>query len=480
MRTDVPESAAEKLDTINNDIKVRHSKLTELRQRCKALREKSRSLPLRASLLKLTGKIEAAAEQAPWIGQMQKNIQRIESQIQQTRDQLDEDAKRLGITDEDREALLSDRRMSRMPDLSRQAIGQLAEPARDVRVYLSKMKQAKQQSEVDKKEADRLSKELAGALSTRQHENLPDAIQAVTDLIGLLRKRLQLQDALDKQMKRRDELEEQAVNLASDEALPPERSFMMGLVFVAGAFFTIWGAGKLLGWFSMVQRDPNNGLLFLLLGAFVLFFWFTWGNMLDRTTVSDLDECEDQLEALKKEIRKAEAERDDFDRKLPPHTGSLEVRLRDAEAELTVLEGLLPIQHNLQAATDRHKSARRRAMEAAESLRGARVQWEKTLHNLGITQSLSPKSIRIMAEGYESLMQTRRRMQSLEDELDQRRIELGAITQRIDGLLRQATATKKASDEISRAARDASGQATAKPAPSNVPKDRPIEPRSRP
>lgn len=468
-RTDVPESAATKLKSINEEISQRQSKLAEIKQQRRSLRERSRSLPLRASLLKLTSKIEAAAEQAPWIGQIQKHIQRIESQLSQTGDQLREDAKRLGITEEDCEALLADRRMARMPDLSPQAITQLSEPARDVRMYLSRMQQAKQQSEVDQKEAERLSKEIAAALATRGHDNLHECMTSTGDLIGLLRKRLQIQEQLDKQNARRHQLEEEAVELAADEALPVERSFMMGLIFVGGAFFALWGLAKVMPiQLFNVRQDPNSGLLFLMLGAFMLFFWFTWGNMLDRTTVGELDDCEDQLEALKKEIRKTELERDEFDRRLPPHTGSLEVRLRDAEAELETLETLLPLQHNHQAASERYKAGRRRASEAADGLRHARAQWEKTLQHLGITQSLSPKSIRIMAEGYDSLLQTRKRMQSLEDELDQRRLELGAITQRVDGLLRQATATKKAADEIQRTSASTTGP-TSTPASTAAP-----------
>ncbi len=67
-RTDVPETAAEKLKGINGEIEQRQAKLTEIKNQRRALRERSRALPLRASLLKLTPKIEAAAEQSPWIG----------------------------------------------------------------------------------------------------------------------------------------------------------------------------------------------------------------------------------------------------------------------------------------------------------------------------------------------------------------------------------------------------------------------------
>ncbi len=445
-RTELPDSAANKLAELSAEIKEREKKIVEIRQQRKELREQARNLPLRRGILELATKIEAASEQAPWITSIQKNIQRLEAQLGQSREQLVEDAKRLGISEEDQQALLNDRRMAKMPDLSRQAIGQLAGPARDVRMYLTRMKQAKQQSETDQKEADRLAKELAGALANRQHDNLHDAMQNSGDLIGMLRKRLHIQESLDKQIARREQLEEEAVDLAADEALPVERSFMMGLVFVGGSFACLWGAGKLLGWFA--AKDPQNGLLLLILGMFLNFVWFTWGNMLDRNTVTDLEDVEDQLEAIKKEVRKTEAERDEFERRLPAHTGTLESRLKDAESEVVDLERLLPLQHNHQAAVERQKAARKRAQQAAESLRQARSQWTRTLTQLGLTESLSPKSIRIMAEGYESLLQTRKRIQSLDEELDVRKIELGALTQRIDALSRQTFAAKSASDMI--------------------------------
>lgn len=443
-RTDLSDEASGKLEAINQEIANRTQRVAELKGQRRALREKSRQLPLRPALLELVGRIEAASEQSPWISQIQKNMQRIESQIQQTREQLAEDAKRLGISDEDFEALLNDRRMTKMPDLSRQAIAQLAGPARDVRMYLTRMKQAKQQSEIDKKEAQRLAKEIAGSLSTREHDTLTAATQSTGDLIALLRKRLQIQENLDKYAKRRETLEMEAIDLATDEALPVERTFMMGLVFVGGAFSAIWGAFKMLGW--MVEADSQYGMLLFVLGMFMLFAYFIFNSTLDRGTIGELDDVEDQLDALKKELRKIELERDEYDRKLPPHTGSLDTRLRDAEAEMSALELLFPLQHNHQAAMERHFAARKRAQQSAESLKQARGNWTKTLQQLGLSDSLSPKSIRIMAEGYESLLQTRRRLQALEEELDQRRLELGNITQRIDGLVRQAQATRKAGD----------------------------------
>ncbi len=447
-RTELPESSASKLAELSEQISEREKKLGEIKEQRRLLRESARKLPLRSGILELAAKIDAAAEQSPWISSIQKNVQRLESQIGQTREQLVADAVRLGMTEEDQQALLDDRRMTRMPDLSRQAINTLAGPASEVRMWSTRLKQARTQSEADKKEADRLEKELAEAMAARPEGDIHSAMQSNGDTITLLRKRLNIQEALDKQLARRTQLEEEAVDLAVDEALPVERSLLMSILFVGGLFLLLWGTGKMLDLFGAVGDDPQTGLFMVIIGMFMLFFGFMWSNVLEKTTVTDLEDVEDQIDAIRKEIRKTEAEREEIDRRLPNQKAPIETRLREAEAEIQSLESLLPIQHNHQAAIERFRTARRRATQAGESLRNARNQWKKTLAQLGLTESLSPKSIRIMAEGYESLLQTRRRLQSLEEELETRQLELGALTQRIDSLFRQAFAAKAASDAI--------------------------------
>ena len=449
-RTDIPDEVAQRLEEFNAQHQEREEKLEEVRVERRTLREQARKLPLRRGILDLAAKIEAASEHAPWITSMQKNIQRIEGQISSTKEQLLSDAERLEITEEDRVALIEDRRMTRMPDLSRQAINQLAEPASEVRIWSSRLKQAKQLIDTEKKESERLEKELADSMKGHGDEDIQAAMQNNGEVVGLLRKRIQIQESLDKQIARREELEEQAIDLTCDEALPVERSFLIGILFVAGAFLAIWGVGKLLGVFSAGDTpvDTQTGLLFVLSGGFMLFFCMFWSNILDRTTTNELEDVEDQIDALRKEIRKSETERDEYDRRLPSGTGPLETRLRDYERQISALEGLLPVQHQLKAAGDRHRGARRKAAQASESLKSAKLNWQRTLAQLGLAESMSPKSIRAMAEGYDSLLQTRRRLQGLEDELEARQIELGNITQRIDALHEQVFAAKAVSDAL--------------------------------
>jgi hypothetical protein len=166
----------------------------------------------------------------------------------------------------------------------------------------------------------------------------------------------------------------------------------------------------------------------VLIGTY--YFW----KRLEQGSRVDLRDCDSHLEALNVQLRKTEAERDELTKLMPEHSGSLEQRIREAEHDVAQFESYLPVYHNLQAAQQRFKSAKQHGMEAATGLKAARHQWKKTLGQLGLADSLSPKSIRILAEGYESLLQTRRRLKTQQDELDQRKLELSTALQRIEAL----------------------------------------------
>jgi uncharacterized protein YhaN len=444
-RLDLPESSAEKLAGLNEKREERELQLEELKEQRQTLRQQARELPLRRGILDLSNRIQAAAEQTPWIASLQKNIQRVEGQIETAKRQLVEEANRLGVSEKDQKALLDDRDMQSMPDLSRQAINTLAEPASEVRIWSSRLKQSKDRLEADQRELESLEKELKQALSLTGGEDIDSAMERNADYVTLLRKRMQVEETLKKQHARKAELEEDVVDLQCDEALPVERSLMLGLAFIVGSFSFLWGVGML---FSLFSADPSSdsqsGLVWVVFGMVMLFFFMFMNGSQDRTVVSRLEDAEDQVDAIRKEIRKTEAERDDLERKLPAYNGSIESRLKETQSQIQTLEDMLPIQHNHATVKERCENAAKKVKQASESLKAAKVQWQRMLKQMGLAESLSPKSIRVMAEGYDSLMQTRRRLDSLEEELDNRKLELGAITQRIDAISRQAFVAEKA------------------------------------
>jgi uncharacterized protein YhaN len=456
-RVDLPENAVDKLREIQEQIEDKRRQISTVKEERKQIRQRATNMPVSKGILSLAGKIEAAGEQGPWISSLQKQIQRLESDFLQTQEQLVEDAKRLGLSEQDQAALLNDKRLANMPDLSRQAIGQLAGPSRDVRTYQTRLKQAKEQGLNDKREADRLAAEINEFLSVRGEEDLQKAHKNCNDLLLSLRKSLNLEERIDKLAKHKREIETDAVSLESEEGLPIDHVLRLATPFIIGSIALVMGLGQFFSWqwtssdlpskvagqvatvatAAATQAEQTRGLLLFLLGMAVLIGTYFYWKRLEQGSRTDLKDCDSQLDALNVQLRKTETERDELLKSMPEHGGSLEQRIREAEHDVAQCESYLPVYHNWQAATQRYKSAKQHGAEAIAGLKSARSQWKKTLGQLGLADSLSPKSIRILAEGYESLIQTRRRLKTQQDELEQRKLELSTSLQRIEALSMQ-------------------------------------------
>lgn len=450
-RTDIPDDSIAKLRDIQEQIEDKKRQILAVREERKNLRLQAQRMPLSKGILALGAKIEAANEQGPWISGLQMQIQRLQSELEQAREQLIEDAKRLGLSEQDQEALLEDKRLANLPDLSRQAISQLAGPARDVRVYQTRLKQAKEQGVADKKEADRLAAELDGFLAVRGHGDLQTAHRSSNEMLATLRKVQMLDERIEKLRRHRKEIETQAVEVETDEVFPIDDWWRLLISYAPGFLCLVFGISNFFGWSLMGPKVPTLGpdgtplpvsnvnqqtigFLLIVVGAMLLgFTYYRWKSM-EQDSQDELESCDAKLEAADLQLQKTVKERNELLAALPEYAGTLEQRIRDAEGELTHCESHLPIFHNLQAAQQRYETARRNYTDAAKGLKNARSSWKKTLAQLGLAASLSPKSIRVLAEGYESLTTTRRRLKALEDELGQRRIELSTGLQRIEAL----------------------------------------------
>jgi len=452
-RTDLPDNSIAKLQEIHEQIDDKRRQIQTLKEERRSLRERAANMPVSRGIMTLAGKIDAANEQGPWITSLQLQIQRLESECQQSQEQLIEDAKRLGLSEQDQEALLNDKRLANMPDLSRQAISQLSGPARDVRVYQQRLKQVKEQGNYDKKESGRLASEIDGFLAVHGQPDLTSAHKNAQEHLASLRKAQMLDERIEKLRRHRKELEEQAVDLEAEEVFPIDDARRLLLPFAGGSMLCIFGLGKFLGWwiakrqqtnldgtlisFAPSPQDQTIGFLLVILGIGLLIYtFFRWKGM-EQESKDEINNCDSQLDAVDVQLRKAITERDEQLAALPEHQGTLEQRIRDAESDLIQCENYLPTLHNFQAADQRFATAKQQAKEAMQGLKSARAHWKKVLQQLGLAESLSPKSIRILAEGYESLMQTRKRLKAQQDELAQRKIELSTGLQRIEALSMQ-------------------------------------------
>ena len=451
--TVLPDEAPGQLVQIDAMMDERRTRLEEIKTKRRAIRDKAEQLPVSRRMLDLQGRIEAASEQATWVEALEEQIERLNVQVEKARKQLEADAERMGIDDDDRLAIVEGDTKS-LPDLSRQSLSVLAGPAKRVKEQMFSMRQARNEANEHKSRADKLSQSLKQTLEKANATNLQQAIRQQTEAISMLRHRVQLGEHLDKLKRHYRELEKETVELTTAEALPVDRLILLAVPFIFGGMSLIYGVAHVFGLSWLVsQPDPTWGMLCILMGSMGLGLYYFGRENGQRATSGDREDCERQIDTLRRQIREVEAERNNIDSSLPGGNESLELRVRSKEQLLAELEASLPTYHNHEAALHAYKAARDRASAAADSLKNARREWSSTLEQLGLSDSMSPSSIRNLSEGYETLQASRRRLDELETEKEQRKRERQTIAKRIEALYLESLevnheAAKSDSDDI--------------------------------
>ncbi|MEM9825428.1 MAG: AAA family ATPase [Planctomycetota bacterium] len=440
IRTEVnlPDEAPGQLIQIDAMIQERRDKLEEVKSKRRIIREKAAQLPVSRQLVDLKGRIEAAGEQATWIEALEEQIERLDDQIEKAHKQLDSDAQRLGLSEDER-LMLADGGSGGLPDLSRQTLAALGEPSKAVKEQLFLMKQARDESRTYKERADALREEIDEVLSRAHATDLQQAIRTQTEAITAIKHRINLGEHLDKLKRHYRDLERESVELTTDEALPIDRVLLLALPFLFGGLSAIYGLCNLFGIQWLVSNpDQMWGMFLMMLSVVCMIIYVYIRDNGRRGTRLDREDCERQIDSLRRQIREVENEREDADSSLPPGVESLELRLRDCERLVADLESNLPTYHNHRAALEAYQNARTRASSASDKLKAARRRWQTTLAELGLSESMSPSSVRKLADGYETLQASRRRVDELTSEREQRRRERSTIAKRIESLYLEA------------------------------------------
>ena len=433
--THLPDEAPGQLVQIEAMLEERRGKLEDVKNKRRSLREKASQIPVSAQMLDLQGKIEAATEQATWVEALEEQIEKVDSQIQSARNQLGTDAERLGLDEADRELLLSGD-ASKMPDLSRETLSALSGPAKRVKEHLFLLKQARSEGAEHKKRMEHFDEELSEVLQRSRANDLQQAIREENQHLASLRRAAQLGEHIEKLKRHYRSLENESVDLSASEVLPIDSLLLMGLPFVVGGCCIIVALSHFLGvtWFLVGEASPTTGMVWMLIGVMLMLLYFMSKQNNHRSTASDREDCDRQIELLKKQIRELEAEEDDVEAELPGSSQPIEFRVRQAELLLADLEATMPAYHSHAAAKHAYEASRAKAVKAAENLKTARRAWTSTLRQLGLAESLSPRSVRKLSEGYETLQGSLRRLETLCNERNQRERERQNLAKRIEAL----------------------------------------------
>ncbi|OYP37276.1 ATP-binding protein [Rhodopirellula sp. MGV] len=453
--TMLPDEAPGQLVQIDAMIEDKRAKLDEVKSKRRGLRDKATQLPVSPRMLELQGRIEAAAEQATWVEALEQQIEKVDSQISKARQQLYSDAEKLGISEEDRDALLQGD-STQMPDMSRQNLSALSGPAKRVKEHLFVLKQSRTEGAEYKKRAEHLAEEMSEVLDRTRSSDLQQAIREENAQLATLRRAKQLDEHIDKLKRHYRSLENESVDLSTAEVLPIDRLLLMGLPFVVGGSCLIVAFSHLLGvtWFLTGEPTPTAGMLWLFFGLMSLALYFLSKQNGQRSTAMDREECDRQIETLRRQIRELEAEEDEVNSELPSSNHPIDLRVRHAESLIAELEHMVPTYHAHAAAQQSYETSRAKAVKAAEQLKAARREWSATLRKLGLAESMSPRSVRKLSEGYETLQGSLRRLEELQGERDERENERQALAKRIEQLYLESLEISDEAQKAEAAERD--------------------------
>ena len=194
----------------------------------------------------------------------------------------------------------------------------------------------------------------------------------------MLRRRVQLDERMESLRRHRRELEDEGDDLAEDQVLSVRAIGFIGFIFCTGVALVL--TGMMYEWFNMTQGAAwlcGLGGFGAIVGSLIL------KATMERMAAGRLDDCDEELDRVVRQMKKARKEIDELDAELPAGSGPLAARVHEAEQTLARLEELAPMDAERAEARERDEIAQTRARQAAADLKAARNNWREALSVTG-------------------------------------------------------------------------------------------------
>ena len=411
----LPPRAVEKLEALQRRVSKLKRHMKRLAAKRLELRGEVEQLDVNKLVLGQANRIEAIGEQAPWITTLEGQMLKLKEEIRRLDTELEQQ--------------LGSGKGNKPDELSAENYAVLKKPAVQLREANEKHDEAKQESEAAQREFEHYAGKFASSARNRQADDLQTAVQTTGQRVALLRKRIAVEEKLDQLARRREELEFENEEMYGYQEMPLRTTAGLGLIFAVGVMLLLIGlVGGANNW---VQSS----------GPYLLFGLMLAGGsagtklLLERHTEDHLTDNRRQLDQAIHELEEAQQDRDDLDRQLPVGGGSLDARMREAEAELRELERLSPLTNERMAAEQRSQLAERRLAAARDSLAAAQARWKEALKSVGLPETFPTQKVKYIVKNNDQALELRRRRDSRREELEQREREMFALTSRIQQLL---------------------------------------------
>ncbi len=426
----LPDRVVDRLDSLNAQIAEHREEVEQVKRGRRVIVEEAAAQPINHRLWSRAGRVEALCEHEPWISSLESQTKRLYEEIEELEGDLRSQWERLGLSPDEMPDIT--------PEISQKTLTDLRGPARAVDAANERLEAAKAERDDARHEAEEIAEQLETELADTGQTDLVDALEEAGHHVAMFRRRVQLEERLDKMDRHRKEVDEDRRELLEDQILPVSTLVWCGVPFVLGAMMVFvsvfWESVAKFGWTVAI------------LGAICLVGAVITKILLERSASREMDDCVRQLEKVRKQIRTLKEEREELDDQLPTGGGPLDARVTAAEEYVKRLEELTPLDARRQSAVHRGETAREKISRVVDDMKEARGRWREALRSVGLPESFQPQHVQILSDGSDQTVQIGRRLQTRREELRARQQELESISERVDQLLEEVDIAASSND----------------------------------
>lgn len=418
----------ETLDELNLHFEEHQRQRDVLKGQRQQLREEARRLGINDILVRNGQRLEALAEQQEWlislesqVGDLAEEVKLLEARLGSENERLAHEWTGAGKVP---------------PSITTELVEQLSPQAKAIESTEQMLTIAKNELELRRSGEHQYRTQIDAAMASGDKLGLPMTVDDAGDLVARLRRRMLVEQRLEKSREQAEEMRDQGQELIDQQVVPVGLFSWLLAVFVIG--FVMMAA-----WYLMPESMIGRyGGWVAAIGVGGSIFAWMFKYFVEDSASDRLDACHRQLELVAKQMRDAEEERQELDRDLPLTEGSVQMRLQHAERHLAELERVLPVESKRREAAQEIAAAERRLELAKEKHTAALANWKSKLRALGLPDSIHPDDLATMAGQHEQLDQLREKIENRHEDAMRRQRELDSVTRRIVALAEE-TGLKK-------------------------------------
>ncbi len=434
--------SVKELDRLNSRLVKHRERIALIKTQRNELRREVDQLPINRLVWSQAARIDAMCEHLPWIESMQRQIERLRRAIGDINSSIGGEVDGLGS-----KLNLSNKDIR---EIATRSFSALRDTGRKMLDHHEMVNKAQSEIERAKLEFSQFEDRLQTTYSAT-HKGIPGSIDDTGRLVGRLRRRIELEEKIEKLNHTRHELERDIDDVVNEQVLPVGKLTTLGLIFILGIIFA--GFGLLSWWWTRgtAGSTPTEvGFLLMILGTGFGLFSLALKHHWERVAREELDDFRHQFDLVRQQLKRAKAERDEIERHLPSGVGEWDLQLREAEGQLARLEDLVPMENRCKTAKFQIEEAERHRAKVEAEFEQAKKTWRDTLRTVGLPETLQPSDIEGITQKSERISGFHSRLDQYKTELIERETELETISKRIDSLIEECDLRFESRDVLER------------------------------